>query len=160
MLFDDELDSVFGRPSQAQSGRSTTRSLFRQISKQNPGFKNFARDPFGRAILNTATLLARLSMENDARKYAEENDGIGSFPPTNTATRSGKLNSRSLEVAGADIVLDLVEGLVSQALARRKVTTSISESARSRETQKLWNSSRSDQNATLAKIVQRGLGQL
>jgi hypothetical protein len=154
MFFEDDLNEVFGRPNYTAGSTANARTFFRQIAKQNPAFRQFARDPLGRSIINTATLLARLSFE------ASTNSDIGGGNRSNTATRAGRLNRGSTEFAATDIVLDLLQDALTKALSSKKVTTTSAESERSKQAQKHWNSSRSDREAMLAKMVQRGMGEL
>jgi hypothetical protein len=154
MFFDDDLNAVFGKPNYSVRSQNSTRALFRQIARQNPAFRKFARDPLGRSILNTASLLARLSFES-TQSAGGEVDRV-----RNSATRVGRSKGDALQFAAADVLLSALEDVVNKAFSNTKVTTTTLESERSKQTQKLWNSSRSDQSAMLARMVQKGLGEL
>ncbi len=154
MFYDDDLNEVFGRPNYNAGSTANTRTFLRQIARKNPAFRQFARDPMGRSIINTATLLARLGMESSRIR------GGSNAEQVNTASLAGRLNRGSVEFAATDIVLDLIEDAINKALSNKKVTTSSAESERSMQAQKQWNSSRSDRDAMLAKMVQRGMSEL
>lgn len=145
--------------------------IFRDSIRQNDRLSELRRSsPFGRAAVDTISLLgSALSDELFSTQQGIPrggsnggiifSDGVGNSD--NTASGLGSIFSQDkIQFGLANIFTNLFEGAIQQAFSKTKTRTTASESARSIDTQSRWKLSRSQQDATLASVVNRGLSQL
>lgn len=166
----DQLERVFARLNR----RNRPSRVFRDSLRKNNRLRQISRSgPLGRAGLNSASILGSALVEQlfsdggfvggtagqaGINQTPPFNGGIGSG---NTATGLGDIFSQSSVQFGlASVFATLFEGLIGEALSSTRTRTSVSETERSQEASQRWNTSRSQADAELASIVNRGLGQL
>lgn len=132
-----------------------SQALLRALARRKGRTGRFFNSSAGKAAFSSATQLAQALMES--RNEAMQGMLSGLLQPD--AEDSGFAGRRSPVTTASSfrqLLGNTIESLVTEALTRRKVTTSSYESDRSREAQASWNLSRSQQEAMLARIVQRG----
>ena len=153
--------------------------IFRDSLRSNNRLRRISRSsPLGRAGVNTASILGEALIGNlfggdsfsagGSGRSGGFSNGVtgisgGILGGANTASGLGDIfsgNGTQRSLLG--VVSNLFEGLIGDALGvnRTRTSTTSRESDRSQEFSRLWNTSRSQQDAELASIVQRGLGQL
>lgn len=155
----DTLSQTFERLNQ----RQRPSQIYRESLRSNRRLRRVSRQsPLGRAGVNTASVLGG-ALVDELFKGGFNFDTV--FNPSsgsvNTASVLGDIfDHRSVQYGLANIFGDLLQGLATQAFTRTSRRTTVSETERSVDASQRWNISRSQYDAKLASVVQRGLNQL
>lgn len=162
-----QLEQLFAR----LDSRQGASKILRDSIRSNERLRRISRSSaLGRAGVNSASMLGSVLVEQLLSHALAGANGAGhaglpQYSPfsggINTASGLGDIVSQtSVQQGLAGIFSNLFEGLFEDAFTRTRTRSNSTESQRSQETSTRWNTSRSQADAELASIVNRGLGQL
>lgn len=166
----DQLESLFEQFNRRQqSGRA-----FRASVRQSIHLRRLSRrSPLAKAAVSTASILGEAlfdqwfsadAFSGNGGLTARRPQSTQQTPPfggSNTASGLGDIFSQaSVQVGLANVFAGLLEGLLGGSSNKTRTRTSTSESSRSIDAASRWSTSRSQQEAEVARMVNRGLGQL